>query len=114
MGYSFKNGVVYDGSTKLGNIKGDCIYQGNYSTPGNGKVVGNIKNDCIYEGSSRTPGSGTAVGNVKNGYVYSSHSRAAGSGTKKCKVSDVTISGIQHESDAMIAAVYHLLCKKFL
>ena len=50
----------------------------------------------------------------KNGYVYSSHSRTAGSGTKKCKVSDVTISGIQHESDAMIAAVYHLLCKKFL
>ena len=85
MGYSIKNGDDYDASTKLGNIKGDCIYQGNYSTPGNGKVVGNIKNDAIYESKSSLPGSGKVIGNVKNGYVYSSTSSLPGSGHKKCK-----------------------------
>lgn len=113
MGYSFKNDCIYYGSTRLGSIKGNFVYQGIHS-PGISKVVGNIKNDFIYEGSSHTPGNGTVIGNVKNGYVYSGSTHILGSGHKKCKVSDIPISGIQHESDAMIAAVYHLLCKKFL
>lgn len=114
MGYSFKNNAIYDGSSVIGNIKGNAIYSSKSSLSGSGKVVGNIKNDAIYESKSSLPGSGKVIGNVKNGYVYSSTSSLPGSGHKKCKVSDVTISGIQHESDAMIAAVYHLLCKKFL
>jgi hypothetical protein len=112
--YKFEKDCIYCDGTRIGNIKGDCIYEGNSTYPGNGTRVGNIKGGCIFEGNSTYPGNGTRIGNVKNGYVYSGNSNYPGNGQKVCSVDDVTISGIEREKDEMIAAVYHFLIKKIL
>jgi hypothetical protein len=112
--YKFERDCIYCDNVRLGNIYRDCIYRGSSSSPGSGDRVGNIYRGCIYEGSSSSPGSGTRIGNVYNGYVYSGSSSSPGSGQRVCEVDDVTIPGIEHEKDEMIAAVYHFLIKKFL
>ena len=73
MGYSFKNNAIYDGSSVIGNIKGNAIYSSKSSLSGSGKVVGNIKNDAIYESKSSLPGSGKVIGNVKNAMFIQVH-----------------------------------------
>ncbi len=109
--YKFERACVYCDNKRIGNIKNGCIYEGDHS-PGSGRRIGNVKAGCVYEGD-HSPGSGTRIGNVKNGYVYSGN-HSPGSGNKICKVSDVTIPGIEREYDEMIVAVYHFLIKKFL
>ena len=76
--------------------------------------IGNIKNGLIYEGNNSMPGFGTRIGNVKNGIVFAGNSSTPGFGTKVCSVDEVTIPGIERESDEMIAAVYHFLIKHIL
>lgn len=112
--FKFDRGIVYRENTRIGNIKNGIIYEGNNSMPGFGTRVGNVKNGIIYEGNNSMPGFGRRVGNVKNGIVFAGNSSSPGFGHKVCPVDAITIPGIERESDAMIAAVFHFLIKDIL
>ncbi|GHU14600.1 hypothetical protein FACS189441_4600 [Betaproteobacteria bacterium] len=103
---SFKDGVVFDGSRKVGNVKDGIIRDG--SSPGFGKALGNIRDDVVRDGSTR--GSGHVLFVVKNGAVRAGSS----SGRNIGKVSSFAIKGMERELDVTIVAAYHFLVKKIV
>jgi hypothetical protein len=103
---SFKDGIVFDGSHRVGNVKDGIIRDG--SSLGSGKALGNVKDDVVRDGS--TKGSGHLLFNVKNGAVR----EGSGSGRSIGKASSFAIKGMEKELDSTIVAAYHFLVKKIV
>ncbi|MDR3054962.1 MAG: hypothetical protein LBU53_06110 [Zoogloeaceae bacterium] len=105
---SFKDGIVFDGSRKVGNVKDGIIRDG--ASLGSGKALGNVKDDVVRDGS--TKGSGRVLFNVKNGTVREDN--GWGRGRSIGKTSSFAIKGMERELDATIVAAYHFLVKKII